>query len=575
MHTRTALSVFTATTLAMFWVGCQSSVHNSLGGKDNVSAVVNGTTPAAAPTATPAAGTTGLDTVKPVIATIPSQIDIQPANGTKLDGQSTAAASVHFTGFTTAPNEKVDIQVLTDPNAAPAETNWTTIATATADATATNFNDTANPIYRYAIDATPGDHWPEGGVLRFRTVATDAAGAKSLLPFFDLASGDCIAAQGPKGWKDLLAACKSPFSPDLGAALGSTTKAAALVSPTPAPGDGFRPNYLSRKGFIDATQTTSYYNAVNAPQTLTDFRRRFGFDTQAEVDAVYYNLGDLGIGREMHCTTFDRNGQNGTACYVRNYGDRGDGIGDFSGNADRAMRDAVAQRGSFAAVCMVKFGNTFADPQGNDVQFFVYDANENIANRAQLDSVDSNDAIPNNCTNCHGGNYDDRTQVLTGSTFLPFDPESFLFAKDKGFSFAEQEDQFRQLNVMMKNAGSPPGTAQLVDGFYGGKSDVAGTHTNLDWIPAGWNGSEEAKTVYREVYKPYCRTCHTSQVGEFAFMTYDDFKTEAAKTSNSVCTINEMPVAEATMKNFWASSARGFLVNSVDANNSCTANNAR
>ena len=33
-----------------------------------------------------------------------------------------------------------------------------------------------------------------------------------------------------------------------------------------------------------------------------------------------------------------------------------------------------------------------------------------------------------------------------------FDPESFLFSKAKGLSFTEQEDQFRQLNVMMKNA---------------------------------------------------------------------------------------------------------------------------
>jgi mono/diheme cytochrome c family protein len=255
---------------------------------------------------------------------------------------------------------------------------------------------------------------------------------------------------------------------------------------------------------------------------------------------------------------------------VRNYGVRDDGIGDFSGDPDDAMFDLQGGENSFATVCMVKFGSTLADPNGNDVQFFVYDANDDLANRAQLDSFNSNDAIPNNCLNCHGGKLDERSSTIVGSTFLPFDPEAFSYLDEEGFSFEEQEDAFRALNAMMKNAGGPPSTKQWVDGVYQNKANVAGTKAQLDFIPPGWSGSEEAKTVYREVYKPYCRTCHTSQFGEFAFMTYDDFKASAAKTMDAVCNTHEMPLAEATMILFWDSPARAYLLNSFETSASCS-----
>ena len=552
MRTTTAASLLALTTLTLFWIGCDPREEAPEAQKTSEAKLSTAPKPGAS-------------------ATLPSAIDIQPANGAFFARDRVSTVSVHFTGFTTAASQRVEVQVLSDPNAAITEAGWVTIATTTSAASGTTFND-PDPIFRYDVDAVPGANgrWRDGGIVRIRTIVTDAAGKKTLLPFFDTASAPCVQSLKTRSWKDVLSQCKSPFSPALGAELGSTTRAAALVSGSLQPEDVAFPAFLSRRGVIDESETDRYYDVVDAPRTLSELRRRFGFDTNQEVVAFYYNLGDLGIGREMHCTTFDDgNGSNGTACYVRNYGVRGN-VGDFSGDAESAMRGLEEGRGSFASVCMVKFGSTLADPNGNDVQFFVYDANEQLVNRAQLDTFASNDAIPVNCLNCHGGKYDRSTSTITGATFLPFDPEAFLFSEVRGLGLDDQQDAFRQLNEMMKNAGSPPGTRQFVDGAYGGKADIAGTSPNLDFIPAGWAIDDEAKTVYREVYKPFCRTCHTSQWGQFAFMTYEDFKAAGDKSLHSVCATKEMPLAEATMINFWASPARAYLLNAIDSNASCS-----
>jgi hypothetical protein len=266
---------------------------------------------------------------------------------------------------------------------------------------------------------------------------------------------------------------------------------------------------------------------------------------------------------------FDGRGVFGTACYVRNYGVDENGQPVFSGDPVSALSDAIDQVNSFATVAMVKFGNTYAPPEGNDVQFFVYNAQDQLVDRAQLDNIGSNEAIPNNCLNCHGGTYDPFSRTIVGATFLPFDPESLRFARGGEFSFDAQAEEFRVLNSMVKNAGAPPPVAQFVDGLYNSAVDTPGATVNLDWIPSGWNQTDEAKTVYREVIKPYCRTCHMSQTGDFAFMRIEDFEKQSGKTASSVCQTTDMPVAEATLFRFWQSPARAYIVNSLGLSTPC------
>jgi hypothetical protein len=523
-------------------------------------------------------GTTS--SVRPIVPKIPEAIDITPKNGDVFEDRS---QPITFAGFTTKAGETIDVQVLTgEPTA-----TWVTIASTQSASTPTTFND-PEPIFRWSVIASPpSERWLPGGLLRYRAVVNQK-NQKTLLPYFDSRSGFCVrellgGAAATKSWKEVIAKCRSVYSEDFGVAAGVSVRAAALVAIDSEPADFAPPPYLSRKGWSSEQQTIDYYARIGAPQTLAEFEEKFGFFDNEEgeggegegegdgdgdegsIEATYFNLGDLGIGREMHCTTFE----GGTACLVKNYGVDEDNQPLFSGDAKSALNDAIARENHFATVAMVKFGNKFAPPQGNDVQFFVYNAEDVLANLAPLDNTGFNPSIPNNCLNCHGGRYEDGKVV--GASFLPFDPEAFLFAADGEFSYAAQEEQFRRLNVLVRNSGAPPPVVQFVDGIYGGdgKADVPGTKANLDWIPKGWLDNEEAKTAYRELYKPYCRTCHISQVGDFAFMRFEDFKKESAKAVESVCKTKEMPIAEATLREFWRSPARAYFVNTFGVATNC------
>jgi hypothetical protein len=65
-------------------------------------------------------------------------------------------------------------------------------------------------------------------------------------------------------------------------------------------------------------EAAAYYAGIGFPNpdSLDEFRSRNGFNSGGDVQAVYFNEGDLRLGREMHCK------QNGPrlACYVSNYG---------------------------------------------------------------------------------------------------------------------------------------------------------------------------------------------------------------------------------------------------------------
>ncbi|MBX3233391.1 MAG: hypothetical protein KIT84_33895 [Labilithrix sp.] len=503
----------------------------------------------------------------PVLAGVPADIAIEPANGQLYDAR-TDDREVKFAGFTNAAGATVDVQVLSRPDAPITESSWITIATATSATTPTTYND-AEPIYRWSIVAIPSprgsERWAVGGLLRYRTVM-NAGGKRSALPFYDASSAACIDGLAGASWKEVLEKCKSPYSPALGAALGGSARAAALVSAGPAPATP--PPYLSRKGDITAAATAAYYANIDAPATLTEFKARFGFLERGVIEATYFNAGDLGIGREMHCTSFANATDGGIACYVRNYGVDAALNPVFGGDQKAALDDAIARRNAFATVAMIKLGAKFAPKEGNDVRFYVYGADETLANRAPLDNFGLNQAIPNNCLNCHGGQNEGGRVV--GASFLPFDPEAFRYAAEGERTYEAQEDRFRQLNALIASAGAPPPILQFVDGLYGGKAETAGTKANLDWIPKGWSDSEEAKTVYREVYKPYCRACHVSQVGDYAFMRFSELTKHSAETAESICATHEMPIAEVTTNAFLRSPARAYLVNTLGLSTPCS-----
>jgi hypothetical protein len=105
--------------------------------------------------------------------------------------------------------------------------------------------------------------------------------------------------------------------------------------------------------------------------------------------------------------------------------------------------------------------------------------------------------------------------------------------------------------------------------MYDGKVDRPGRPANLEFIPDAWMRTRATQTTYREVIKPYCRTCHVSQVAQFAFLQPEDFMRSATDTTKSVCVTNQMPIAEATLELFWRSPARGYLMGSLGLSHGC------
>lgn len=155
------------------------------------------------------------------------------------------------------------------------------------------------------------------------------------------------------------------------AGLGGGT--AALVStsniPVAAGSAASFGGFLGRKGSIAVTDTINYYLATAAPGSLAAFKSTYGFPA-GEVTATYYNDGDLGLGREMHCKLVGA----GVACYVTNYSGIA-GQAAFDQPVSTVLADAVARQHAFATVAMSYTGI----PGPNAVKFVVYDASGNWA----------------------------------------------------------------------------------------------------------------------------------------------------------------------------------------------------
>jgi hypothetical protein len=130
------------------------------------------------------------------------------------------------------------------------------------------------------------------------------------------------------------------------------------------------PSYLSaldgRRGFshfddpdAQRTETEAYYagigidfsgggpSVLDALASLDAFRKRYFTADPTEYITRYYNRGDLGIGREMHCVFGGER-----ACYVSNYGPI-----DANGNpifGDREQSSTALQQGQpFATGAML------------------------------------------------------------------------------------------------------------------------------------------------------------------------------------------------------------------------------
>jgi hypothetical protein len=383
-------------------------------------------------------------------------------------------------------------------------------------------------------------------------------------------------------------------------------------SPTPTQ-TSMTPNYLNRKAVGSTMETDFYYQSVGvdasgggtairwALPTLGSFKQRYFTSAAAcgapETSAKYFNKGDLGLGREMHCVWNPCTSE--TACYVKNYGNR-------NGNAQFDNRDeakaALDANKPFATVAMVERGQ-MAVGAPNKVFFVVYNhaqqsgTNQDtapLAFEAQLDNKGFNKSIPQNCLVCHGttSTYNDQVwpRQVRGAFLLPFDLQAFEFFStdsNNSRSRAKQEPQFRALNEMIyfTDLWFNGDANTLIDGWYGGSGWTSAKFVD-NHVPDAWRNfgntadDNNRKQLYKHTVAKTCRTCHISETGfsngvpdpftpgAKTWGSYDSFAGNAMLVWFDMCRWHEMPNAEQSLKVMWQSSARSQLLNRLPIPNS-------
>ncbi len=538
-----------------------------------------------------------------------------PANGITYDPQS----SDTIRGYVSYPGISVLIEAQ-DANGEwqyLGETNAASIPTAIGAPTAGG----APNAYAWSLPATVPSFWAasvnQGGVLRLRATPLNGNPVMSTVGF-DADGENCLlAAYATQSWTEAAYNCSSVFPLLIPRSVGVTVLSTARV-----PADSYSPNNPDSPTYISMVQPVSsavddnggqtplvgqlYYDAIGAPPTLTSFRSAYGFKawnaapgpyTNGEVESTYYNKGDLGIGRNMHCRRFlirvpldelDPAARKiepypppfvkkrGLACYVKNYAktSKNGEAGVFFGEDEEAVLDqTIAQtpENNFATVAMVQFeGSTRTD-------FMVYNAAGNLSPFAQLDNTGHNKAVPTNCLSCHGGTYSGSNTVggfATDARFLPFESDDRVLkfsSTNAAFTKAAQATNIRNLNMLIYNFGmTTPEVKKHITLMYGGDDNASlpGSAYTEGYVPTTWQGSAQSRKLYSEVVRPYCIGCHVSYPNPGAggfnpFASYADFFAYKDLILYDICDAHLMPNAQQAATNFWKSPARAYLLNAL------------
>jgi len=335
--------------------------------------------------------------------------------------------------------------------------------------------------------------------------------------------------------------------------------------------------------------TGKYYNSLEVPidfhgepasdplplayATLSQFRTTLGFGKGFPEFAVsYYNKGDLGLGRDMHCVNRIAFPDQQIACYVTNYSS-GDDFGEFTFGLSRDIAFANMDAGHVLATVAMVYRPLVQAAGGPDpMVFMAFDAAGNLADNAPLDrhginfangfkaanpnlkaithfppfnetgvnpdpalfgtpGVNFNNHIPSNCLNCHGGHYDPSARdafpsksSVTSALFLPWDLDQLEFRSPSGPTASEQTTlrnlnaTARQIAVLVRGQAVPPNPppdvpmVDQIDGWYHNTSRFTVLSGNFDstYVPGPWTSQAPHgdPNVYSNVIRPSCRGCH-------------------------------------------------------------------
>src|SRR5262245_14112290 len=239
----------------------------------------------------------------------------------------TGNQTIRFAGWVDFPGSTGLVKIFVKTKSPLGAYMWQQVATVSPSSSGTVVGSQIRYVWTYSAlknELFNGDTWPEGGTARVKFLASSASRGNRLLSVYD---GNMV----PGNNEELVLADRAPTPADL-------PKAES-------------PNYLNKQPSGTVGDTFRYYQSIGTDSqgggptissslpTLAAFKRRY-FDQAAscplsrrpEYTATYFNQGDLGLGREMHCVRNECTKE--TACYVKNEGNP-DGTPMF-GRMDRA-----------------------------------------------------------------------------------------------------------------------------------------------------------------------------------------------------------------------------------------------
>ena len=296
--------------------------------------------------------------------------------------------------------------------------------------------------------------------------------------------------------------------------------------------------------------------AIGGAATLELWKAQFHFTPRAPGEAlqafrdrtgisVYYNINELGLGRELGCAEFPDGAGTGQACFVTNYGI---GFNDGAAALERAIEGATPKN----TVCITR--RPSLGPE-YEVQFYVFGPDGKAQSWAQLDTLGPR-PHPQVCTECHGGAYDEQTKLAKGAHFLPLYPDVVLYAEDfgivgpAGVTKAGQLERTRVINALAEKTQLTTSQRERLDGNYDGLVRSPGAPYHGDWVPPGWDTDAWSRRMYHDVIAPYCVTCHDASAAAehpelYRFSSQQRFLEDSASVLSYVCDTFTMPKSSA------------------------------
>lgn len=235
---------------------------------------------------------------------------------------------------------------------------------------------------------------------------------------------------------------------------------------------------------------------------------------------VYYNLTELGLGRELGCSM---NG-NDVACYVTNYG------GQF--NDQSIALDAAVLGQEPRNTVVISYKGSRASRYA--VQFAAFGADGKRIKKAQLDNHGAR-PIPQICMSCHGGHWNPDVQGLNGkyglaedARFLPLMTGTIQFPTSAPYRQVDQEGAILHNNNLawLRRYETLTGRQQdyLHRSYNATGANLAfktgRTAQAFDMVtPLGWTGHD---AYYRYGVLPFCDTCHMAADSQHVTRTSAD-----------------------------------------------------